>query len=110
MLTSIACLNSLRHTRMADRIASQGDHPDHQEKVVSNDLPLHESETPHNMSVREYVATRFSTLKPPMHKAPNPFKLLAMLNTKQWMFFFVAFFAWVSQLNRTRRWSFAKLF
>ena len=29
-----------------------------------------------------------------MNKAPNPFKLLAMLNTQQWLFFLVAFFAW----------------
>jgi hypothetical protein len=29
-----------------------------------------------------------------MHKAPNPFKLLALLNFQQWMFFLVAFIAW----------------
>ncbi|KAL9129434.1 MAG: hypothetical protein Q9217_002108 [Psora testacea] len=29
-----------------------------------------------------------------MKKAPNPFKLLAMLNLQQWMFFLVAFIAW----------------
>jgi SHS family lactate transporter-like MFS transporter len=29
-----------------------------------------------------------------MNKAPNPFKLLALLNFQQWMFFCVAFFAW----------------
>lgn len=46
------------------------------------------------MSAGTYIATRFSTLKPPMHKAPNPFKLLAMLNFQQWMFFLVAFLAW----------------
>lgn len=47
-----------------------------------------------HMSVGKYAATRFSTLKPPMAKAPNPFKLLAMLNTQQWLFFLVAFLAW----------------
>lgn len=47
-----------------------------------------------HMSVGRYVATRIPTLKPPMAKAPNPFKLLALLNTQQWLFFLVAFFAW----------------
>ena len=46
------------------------------------------------MSIGTYIKTRIPTLKPPMHKAPNPFKLLAMLNFQQWMFFLVAFFAW----------------
>lgn len=46
------------------------------------------------MSVSRYIATRIPTLKPPMNKAPNPFKLLALLNFQQWMFFLVAFFAW----------------
>jgi MFS transporter, SHS family, lactate transporter len=35
------------------------------------------------MSVGRYAATRFSTLKPPMEKVPNPFKLLALLNFQQ---------------------------
>jgi SHS family lactate transporter-like MFS transporter len=59
-----------------------------------NEAPI-ESHPPHQMTAREYAATRFSTLKPPMNKAPNPFKLLAMLSGKQWLFFFVGFFAWV---------------
>ncbi|KAF2435520.1 carboxylic acid transporter protein-like protein [Tothia fuscella] len=46
------------------------------------------------MSIGCYLSTRVSTLKPPMHKAENPFKLLAMLNFQQWMFFLVAFIAW----------------
>jgi SHS family lactate transporter-like MFS transporter len=29
-----------------------------------------------------------------MNKAPNPFKVLALLNFQQWMFFLVAFIAW----------------
>jgi len=53
-----------------------------------------ESETPHEKTVGEYAATRFSTLKPPMHKAPNPIRLLRMLSSKQWLFFLVGFFAW----------------
>ena len=50
--------------------------------------------TASKMSVGTYIATRLPTLKPPMRKAPNPFKLLAMLNLQQWMFFLVAFLAW----------------
>jgi SHS family lactate transporter-like MFS transporter len=56
---------------------------------------LHESQHPEKVSVAKYAATRITTLKPPMHKAPNPFRLLAMLNGKQWLFFFVGFLAWV---------------
>ncbi len=54
-------------------------------------------EDPHSyehMSVGRYLATRLPTLKPPMRRAPNPFKLLAMLNFQQWMFFLVGFIAW----------------
>lgn len=51
-------------------------------------------ETPEKMSAGRYLATRLSTLKPPMDKVENPFKLLAMLNKKQWLFFSCAFFAW----------------
>jgi hypothetical protein len=47
-----------------------------------------------HMSIAKYAATRITTLKPPMAKSENPFKLLAMLNTQQWLFFLVAFFAW----------------
>lgn len=47
-----------------------------------------------HMSIKEYASTRISTLRPPMAKAANPFKLLALLNTQQWLFFLVAFFAW----------------
>lgn len=42
-----------------------------------------------HMSPGQYLRTRLSTLKPPMHKAPNPISLLAMLNFQQWMFFLV---------------------
>lgn len=48
------------------------------------------------MSAGEYLRTRFTTLKPPMAKLPNPFRLLAMINRQQWAFFLVAFFAWAS--------------
>ncbi|KAG5746221.1 hypothetical protein H9Q72_004622 [Fusarium xylarioides] len=50
---------------------------------------------PHEgMSPGRYAATRFSSLKPPMHNVPNPIKLVRMLNSQQWAFFFVAFAAW----------------
>jgi SHS family lactate transporter-like MFS transporter len=80
---------------MADHPANMADNPVQGEKIPSNELPVPESEAPHKMSVGTYVATRFSSLKPPMNKAPNPIRLLMMLNTKQWLFFFVGFFAWV---------------
>ena len=47
-----------------------------------------------HMSPGRYIATRISSLKPPMNKAPNPFSLLRLLNAQQWLFFLVAFFAW----------------
>ena len=46
------------------------------------------------MTMARYLATRLSTLKPPMAKAPNPIKLLRLLNLQQWLFFLVAFLAW----------------
>lgn len=42
-----------------------------------------------NMSVGRYLATRVTSLRPPMHKAPNPFKALMLLNKQQWLFFLV---------------------
>lgn len=60
-----------------------------------DDQPVYDNPNDYeHMSVGRYLATRLPTLKPPMHKAPNPFKLLAMLNFQQWMFFLVAFSAW----------------
>ena len=58
-----------------------------------SDPPL-ETERQPKMSAGRYIATRLSTLKPPMNKAPNPFRLLAMLNLQQWLFFLVGFIAW----------------
>ncbi|KAI8626596.1 lactate/pyruvate transporter [Xylariaceae sp. FL1651] len=55
----------------------------------SNVYPPH-----HGMSVGTYLATRFSSLKPPMNKAPNPIRLLRMLDRRQWAFFSIAFVAW----------------
>jgi SHS family lactate transporter-like MFS transporter len=62
------------------------------------DAPV-ESHAPPKMSVGQYAATRITTLKPPMNKAPNPLRLLAMLSGKQWLFFLVGFLAWVSSTH-----------
>ncbi|KLU82435.1 sugar transporter [Magnaporthiopsis poae ATCC 64411] len=48
----------------------------------------------HGMSTSRYLATRVSSLKPPMIKAPNPIRLLLMLDRHCWAFFLVAFVAW----------------
>lgn len=47
-----------------------------------------------DMSIGRYLATRLSTLKPPMDRLQNPISLLRLLNFKQWMFFLVAFCGW----------------
>lgn len=69
------------------------DYPETAPDAHDADEPPH-----HGMSVGEYMATRFSSLKPPMTKLPNPFKLIMQLNKRQWAFFLVAFFAWVRML------------
>jgi hypothetical protein len=51
-------------------------------------------ENPEKMSVGRYLATRFSSLKPPMDRVENPISLLATLNKKQWLFFLLAFLGW----------------
>lgn len=53
----------------------------------------------HGMSAGKYIATRLTTLRPPMTKAPNPIRLLQSVTRTQWAFFAVAFFAWVSDLH-----------
>lgn len=59
------------------------------EALLADDAPHH------GMSATQYLATRFTSLKPPMTKLANPFKLVRMLNAHHWAFFGVAFFAWV---------------
>ncbi len=54
--------------------------------------PVYMDDSPEQMSAGRYLATRISTLKPPMAKTPNPFRLLADLNLKQWLFFLVSLF------------------
>lgn len=55
-----------------------------------HDYPPH-----HGMSPGRYLATRITSLKPPMRRAPNPIRLIRMLDRTQWAFFLVVFFAWV---------------
>lgn len=69
----------------------------HNEKLPRHGSPNYSDEidpTEQSLSPGRYAATRLTTLKPPMAKAPNPFTLLRMLNFQQWMFFLVAFIAW----------------
>lgn len=50
---------------------------------------------PHdNMSVGRYLATRIPSLKPPMDRIENPFKVLGLLNRMQWLMFGCGFIAW----------------
>ncbi|CAG8961727.1 hypothetical protein HYFRA_00006268 [Hymenoscyphus fraxineus] len=70
------------------------DYHDKMETSPSRDPAVHESLAPHKMTAGEYARTRFSTLKPPMHKAPNPIRLLRLLSGKQWLFFLCGFIAW----------------
>lgn len=68
--------------------------PEYMEGRDDTELPGTGMVPEENMSIARYFGTRLSTLKPPMAKVENPFKLLRMLNLQQWMFFLVAFFAW----------------
>jgi SHS family lactate transporter-like MFS transporter len=56
---------------------------------VENELQ-HQYEPEHGMSTRQYIATRFSTLKPPMTVPPNPFRVLGLLKSRHWLFFAVS--------------------
>lgn len=46
------------------------------------------------MSAGEYLRTRFSTLKPPLHRPPNPIKVVKSLSFMNWMMFLCAFLGW----------------
>ncbi|KAG6016891.1 hypothetical protein E4U41_004327 [Claviceps citrina] len=54
----------------------------------------HDAAPHEGMSAATYLATRLSSLRPPMRPVPNPWRLVRMLNTQQWMFFALAFSAW----------------
>ncbi|KAL8711886.1 MAG: hypothetical protein Q9220_003830 [cf. Caloplaca sp. 1 TL-2023] len=64
------------------------------DEKMRGESPYDDAMADERMGIGQYLATRLPTLKPPMAKAPNPFKLLRMLNLQQWLFFLVAFFAW----------------
>ena len=68
--------------------------PPYDKQIRENRGYEDEALTDERMSAGKYAATRITTLKPPMDRVLNPFKLLAMLNTQQWLFFLVAFLAW----------------
>ncbi|KAK5652103.1 hypothetical protein OQA88_10881 [Cercophora sp. LCS_1] len=54
-----------------------------------------EENPPHRgTSPSRYLATRLSSLKPPLTRPPNPIRLLRSINRTQWAFFAVAFAAW----------------
>ncbi|KAL1585441.1 hypothetical protein WHR41_05672 [Cladosporium halotolerans] len=60
-----------------------------------DDAPLPATgETRHKMGIGRYLATRITTLKPPMDKVENPITVLRLLSPKQWLFFLCAFTAW----------------
>ncbi|KAL4957218.1 major facilitator superfamily domain-containing protein [Aspergillus filifer] len=61
---------------------------------ASQAQPAHPHNTSDFTSIMQYLKTRVPTLKPPMRKAPNPFKALTLLNRQQWLFFAVAFLGW----------------
>jgi hypothetical protein len=42
------------------------------------------------MSLHQYMATRLSTLKPPMKIPPNPLKVLGLLSRRDWLCFAVS--------------------
>lgn len=43
-----------------------------------------------SMTVGRYLATRFSTLSPPMDHVVTPWAAMRMLNKRQWQFFLVS--------------------
>ena len=69
---------------------STDDHAPVHGRAADNNAP----EKLPRMGAGEYLATRLTTLKPPMHAVPNPFKILALLNTRQWLFFLLGFLGW----------------
>lgn len=51
------------------------------------------------MSLSGYIFSRFPSILPTFDPAPNPFKLLATVNQKQWMFFLVCLCSIFPHLN-----------
>lgn len=83
-----------RPTTMADSDKAQAERDGN-----GNIARVHTHDVPNeSMSIGRYTATRLTTLKPAMLWAPNPFRLVRMLDAHHWAFFFIAFAAWVSCL------------
>ena len=59
------------------------------EKVIAEHAE-HSAAPEPKMSIRSYLATRITTLKPRYDKVANPFSLLRKLNREQWLFFWVS--------------------
>jgi SHS family lactate transporter-like MFS transporter len=60
------------------------------DKTAVGHVEAPEEYRPHTLGTcAQYLKERLPTLKPPMRKAPNPFKALALLNRQQWLFFSV---------------------
>lgn len=72
----------------------RGYSPDYEENYRDDGGLPATGETPVKMSAGRYLATRFSTLKPPMDRVENPITVLRLLSSKQWLFFLCSFLAW----------------
>jgi hypothetical protein len=61
-----------------------------------DDNAHHDDEDFHltSMTPSEYLRTRFSSLKPPMTRPPNPITVLRSLTFMNWMMFLCAFLGW----------------
>ena len=55
----------------------------------SQDVMASSPDVEEHMGIGLYMATRITTLVPPMNSAPNPFKSLMLLNRMQWLNFAV---------------------
>ncbi|KAF1811566.1 MFS general substrate transporter [Eremomyces bilateralis CBS 781.70] len=73
---------------MAEKHSDLSPQDERLEQQYTNEPPAQ------SMSIGRYIATRFTTLVPPMDKAPNPIRVLGLLNRQQWMFFLVGFAGW----------------
>jgi len=58
--------------------------------------------TDEKMTAGQYIRTRLTTLKPTFNRVENPFRLLGLLNTQQWLFFLLAFSGWVRFAHSSR--------
>ena len=62
---------------------------DNEKLADASHVEYTDAENEPRMPFGRYCATRFSTLKPPMARVPNPITLLLSLNRSQWLFFLV---------------------